>query len=179
MYEKALSNCVLAKVSMDDITDAEKRMGVKFPESLRKFYQEYGYGFVNNKWRAINKLLAPGNCADIRLREDVYENDDVLDDIWGDCEAEEWTLIFFEVYPQRYLSIGFDDAKIYAVGPGIYEAYPIADSLEEFLERIVNPEYWVDPDYREYCFDDDEDYDDDYDEDEDYDDDDYDEDEDE
>ena len=166
MFEKAVKNCMLAKVSLDDIADAEERMGIKFPESLLKFYREYGYGFVNNKRHAINKLLAPGNCADIRLREDAYEEDSFLETIWEDNGMEEWSLIFFETYPGMYIAIGLDDGKIYSPSFGLEEE-PIADSLEEFLEEIVEPEYWVDPDCREYTFDDiddDEDY---YDEDED------------
>ena len=177
MFEKAVNNCMLAKVSLDDIADAEERMGIKFPESLLKFYREYGYGFVNNKRHAINKLLAPGNCADIRLREDAYEEDSFLETIWEDNGMEEWSLIFFETYPGMYIAIGLDDGKIYSPSFGLEEE-PIADSLEEFLEEIVEPEYWVDPDCREYTFDDiddDEDYydeedEDDYDEEDDEDD---------
>jgi len=169
MFEKAVSNCVLAKVSMDEITEAEKRMGIQFPESLRKFYQEYGYGFVNNKWHSINKLLAPKTCADFRLREDVYKYDYFYEDEWDNTNAEKWSLIFFEYYPQEHLSIGLEDGKIYTIIP---EVTPIADSLEEFLEKIVVPEYWLDPKYRQYAkYDENENYDED---DEDYDDEDYD-----
>lgn len=176
MFEKAVNNCVLAKVGLDEIADAEKRMGIKFPESLLKFYQEYGYGFVNNKRHAINKLLAPGNCADIRLREDVYEEDEALETIWDDNDMEEWALIFFETYPRMYIAIGLDDGKIYSASFGLEEE-PIADSLEEFLEEIAEPEYWVDPDFREYTFDDYDEDEDDYDEDDEDDDEDFDEDE--
>ena len=36
------------------------------------------------------------------------------------------------------MSIGFDDGKIY------YDGEVIADTLEEFLEKIVDPDYWTD-----------------------------------
>ena len=44
-------------------------------------------------------------------------------------EDEEDALIFFESGDGIYMSIGFDDGKIY------YDGEVIADTLEEFLER--------------------------------------------
>ena len=75
MFENAVKNCELYKLSEDEILNAEQRMGMKFPKDLRNFYKDYGYGFVNNKKRAINRLIGPGGCADIRLPEGVYKFD--------------------------------------------------------------------------------------------------------
>lgn len=134
MFENAVKNMELCKVSESDIQKAEERMQIKFPSDLRRFYQEHGYGFVNNALHAVNRLMGPGGCADFRLREDYYENDPDLE-IYE--EDEECALVFFESGDGIYMSIGFDDGKIY------YGDTVIADTLEEFLEKIVEPDYWT------------------------------------
>ena len=135
MFEKAVKNMQLHKVQEAEIQKAEERMKVKFPDDLLHFYREYGYGFVNNELHAVNRLMGPGSCADLRLREDYYECDPDLEMYE---EGEEDALIFFENGDGIYMSIGFDDGKIY------YDDEVIADTLEEFLEKIVDPDYWTD-----------------------------------
>lgn len=135
MFEKVKRICKLYPLSENKILDAERRMGIRFPNDLSYFYKEYGYGFVINEKGAINRLIGPGGCADIRLRVDAYEFDPDLEmyEIY-----EDKALIFFEIDEGLYASIGLDDGKIY------YADEVIADSLEEFLEKIVDPDYWND-----------------------------------
>ena len=54
-------------------------MKINFPKDLLNFYMELGYGFVINTKDAINRLLDPSSCADIRLREDFYAFDPDLE----------------------------------------------------------------------------------------------------
>lgn len=43
------------------IIKAEDKMGLKFPEELRAFYKEVGYGFISDGSDdcGINRLMAP------------------------------------------------------------------------------------------------------------------------
>lgn len=122
------------RVDYDDIRSAEQRMGICFPNDLKFLYSNMGYGFVINEEGAINRLIDPETCADIRLREDIYEFDPDLE-LYS--ISEENKLIFFEVNEGVYLSIGLDDERIY------YLNDMIANSLEEFIVSISNnPDYW-------------------------------------
>lgn len=122
------------RVDNDDIRSAEQRMGICFPNDLKFLYSNMGYGFVINEEGAINRLIDPETCADIRLREDIYEFDPDLE-LYS--ISEENKLIFFEVNEGVYLSIGLDDERIY------YLNDMIANSLEEFIVSISNnPDYW-------------------------------------
>lgn len=101
---------------------------------MLKLYTEIGYGFVINQEGAINRLIDPETCADIRFREDIYEFDPDLE-LYSNYEIDK--LIFFEVNEGVYLQIGIEDNKIY------YLDEIIANSLEEFIKKISkNPDYW-------------------------------------
>lgn len=133
MYSEIEAFFKAYKVEESEIVEAEKRMGVSFPEDLRKFYKEVGYGFVLNEIRAINRLIDPLGCADIRLREDIYEYDPDLE-IYESIEEE--SLIFFEINEGVYASIGLQDGKIYMIDE------VVAESLLDFLKNIAKPEYF-------------------------------------
>ena len=133
MFENVKNNCKLYTLSEADILNAEKRMKINFPKDLLNFYMELGYGFVINTKQAINRLLDPGSCADIRLREDFYEFDPDLE-MYEPYEKD--TMIFFEINEGVYASIGLYDGRIY------FADEVIANSLIDFLEKIVDPDYW-------------------------------------
>lgn len=116
------------------IKEAEQRLGFSFPKSLLSIYQKLGYGFVINQKGAINRFFDPMTCADIRLREDVYEFDPDLE-LYSSFEQDK--MIFFEVNEGVYMSIGINDGKIY------YLDDIIANDVVEFFNRISeNPDYW-------------------------------------
>jgi hypothetical protein len=133
MYSEIEAFFKAYKVEESEIVEAEIRIGVSFREDLRKFYKEVGYGFVNNEIRAIDRLIAPLGCADIRLREDIYEYDPDLE-IYESIEEE--SLIFFEINEGVYTSIGLQDGKIYMIDK------VVAESLLDFLKNIAKPEYF-------------------------------------
>lgn len=132
-YKNIRNYCKLYHLDENQILDAEKRMGIRFPRDLFDFYVEYGYGFVNNTKQAINRLMDPQSCANIRLRKDIYEFDSDLE-MYETYEDE--AMLFFEINEGVYASIGMNDGKIY------FADEVIADSLSEFLEKIVDPDYW-------------------------------------
>ena len=88
---------------------------------------------MKNEVGAINRLIDPLGCSDIRMREDIYEYDPDLEMYET---YEENSLIFFEVNEGAYMSIGLSDGKIY------FADKVIAESLLEFLQKIVDPDYW-------------------------------------
>lgn len=122
------------RLDMKAVNEAEQRMSFSFPKSLRTVYQKYGYGFVTNTEGAINRLMDPLTCADIRLREDIYECDPDLE-LYESSETDK--ILFFEVNEGVYISIGINDEKIYFMNE------IIAYDLSEFLFKISeNPDYW-------------------------------------
>ena len=134
MFDSIKDHCTLYKVQRQNILDAEKRMKVKFPKDLFDFYVNYGYGFVDNEEGAFNRIMDPQSCADIRLREDPYTYDPDLE-MYEEFERD--AILFFEVVEGVYMSMGFEDGKIY------YADRVVADSLMEFLTKIKNPSYWT------------------------------------
>lgn len=122
------------ELDSNEITEAEKQMEIQIPEDLKKFYQEVGYGFVKNEGGAINRLIGPLGCADIRLRNDYYEYDLDLE-MYESFETDK--MIFFEVNEGVYMSIGINDGKIY------FTDKQVAETLSEFLEKMVDPDYWT------------------------------------
>ena len=122
------------KLEDSEICNAEKRMDVKIPKDLVTFYKEIGYGFIENPYKDINRIMDPDSCADLRLREDIYEYDPALEAYES---FEEKAFIFFEMDEGLYISIGFNDGKIY-IGDK-----KIAENLLEFLTNMSNPDYHI------------------------------------
>ena len=133
IFDEIKNDLDLYKLDRQSVLDAEKRMKVKFPKDLFDFYINHGYGFVKNEEMAFNRIMDPGSCADIRLREAPYTYDP---DLEAYEEYERNGILFFEVIEGLYASIGFEDGKIY------YGDRVIADSLMEFLKKIRNPTYF-------------------------------------
>lgn len=53
------------RVGPDEIEKAENDIGKQFPEELKQFYQDVGYGYfdtISKKW--LNLLMSPTQIAD-------------------------------------------------------------------------------------------------------------------
>jgi antitoxin YxxD len=126
------------KVPEDDILKAEQRMGISFPNDLKRLYLEVGYGFIKGQsTNAINRILGPGTVADVRLREGIFEFDPDLDELFDDEDK----LIFFEVNEGVYISIDLQLIN----NPIYYFDIQIAESLEDFFKKFLsNNEYYID-----------------------------------
>ncbi|EJQ93938.1 hypothetical protein IGW_02651 [Bacillus cereus ISP3191] len=126
------------KLQENELIVAEERLGFAFPNELRKFYLEVGYGFIKgNNVDAINRIMDPDTIADITLREGIYEFDPDLEGIY----EEEDKLVFYEVNEGVYLTLDLNTPQ---QTPVYFFETQIADSLEEFIRKInQDTEYFV------------------------------------
>ncbi|PEA91180.1 SMI1/KNR4 family protein [Bacillus thuringiensis] len=127
------------KLQENELIVAEERLGFTFPNELRNFYLEVGYGFIKgNNVDAINRIMDPDTIADITLREGIYEFDPDLEGIY----EEEDKLVFYEVNEGVYLTLDLNTPQ---QTPVYFFETQIADSLEEFIQKInQDTEYFVD-----------------------------------
>lgn len=127
------------KLQENELIVAEERLGFAFPNELRNFYLEVGYGFIKgNNVDAINRIMDPDTIADITLREGIYEFDPDLEGIY----EEEDKLVFYEVNEGVYLTLDLNTPQ---QTPVYFFETQIADSLEEFIRKINHDaEYFVD-----------------------------------
>ncbi|HFU7058603.1 TPA: SMI1/KNR4 family protein [Bacillus cereus] len=127
------------KLQENELIVAEERLGFAFPNELRNFYLEVGYGFIKgNNVDAINRIMDPDTIADITLREGIYEFDPDLEGIY----EEEDKLVFYEINEGVYLTLDLNTPQ---QTPVYFFETQIADSLEEFIRKInQDTEYFVD-----------------------------------
>ncbi|KGL38767.1 hypothetical protein BMT55_07195 [Listeria newyorkensis] len=117
-----------------EIAQAEDELELNFPQPLKDFYSDIGYGFLKSSNSNVNRLMDPESVRDFRLRRNDFE---FFPDIEIYDEYEENKLIFFEVSESALMSIGTTDNNIY------YYDIPIAASLEEFLLKMMeNDRYY-------------------------------------
>jgi hypothetical protein len=125
-------------VTEDEISEAERTLGFVFPKELRDFYIQIGYGFFGGSKYNVNRLMDPYSVRDFRLRQNDFE---FYPDIELYDHYEDNKLIFFESDESALISIELSDkekSKIY------YYNTKIADSLEEFIEKIQDDDsYFV------------------------------------
>ena len=132
MFEKIKSNPLnqFYPLSKDQIKTSESKLGIVFPQFLRDFYLEIGYGFIGSKVDNINRIMDPESVLDFRLQQNDFE---FYPDIEIYDEFTEDKLVFFEANESSLLSIGFgsrNSDKIY------YYDVEISKNLEEFLENL-------------------------------------------
>ena len=144
MFESIVNNKnSFYKIKKEEIIKAEERMKIKIPLELKKFYEQVGIGFIYSKEKAINRIIASEECADIRLREDVYEYDPDLE-LYE--EFEEAAMIFFEINEGVYASIELNNNETNKI---FFADKVIANSLEEFLVKTEDSNYWNHQQYHE------------------------------
>jgi len=127
------------KLQENELMVAEERLGFAFPNELKNFYLEVGYGFIKgNNVDSINRIMDPDTIADITLREGIYEFDPDLEGIY----EEEDKLVFYEVNEGVYLTL---DLSASQQTPVYFFEAKIANSLEEFIGKInQDTEYFAD-----------------------------------
>ncbi|MGE7716620.1 SMI1/KNR4 family protein [Priestia megaterium] len=122
-----------------DIEEAERTLGLKFPFELRKFLLEVGYGFLRGSEYNINLIMGPFSIRDARLKVndfEFYPDIELYEDLEAGkllfFEANESALLLMEISEEQHNAIYYDDIKI-------------ADSLEEFLEKMMEDDnYYID-----------------------------------
>lgn len=139
-YEYLINNNenVFYLVSLDEITEVENELLVNIPEELKNFFINVGYGFIKGSKYNINRIMDPYSIRDFRLKQNDYEffpDIDIYDDLLD-------KLVFFEANETAMISIKISEKvknEIY------FDEFKIADSLEEFLEKISeDDQYYFD-----------------------------------
>ncbi|WP_311774029.1 SMI1/KNR4 family protein [Listeria booriae] len=95
-------------LSLKDIEQVENELDLTFPNELRQFYLEIGYGFFIGSEYQINRLMDPESVRDFRLRVDDYE---FYPDIEIFDEVEEDKLVFFEGDESTTILIGLGEGE--------------------------------------------------------------------
>ncbi|WP_162859577.1 SMI1/KNR4 family protein [Listeria goaensis] len=141
MFEFVLENKknLFWSLPNEEIQDIEKVLNIQLPEQLKKFYQEIGYGFFKSNTENTNRLMDPLSVRDFRIRQGDYSGF-VDDEMYQDIE--ETGLVFFEADSDLYLLIGISKEML---GKIYYGDFKIANSLKEFLEKIMEDDnYYID-----------------------------------
>lgn len=122
------------KVTEEEIKQAEERMKFKFPNSIKIFYEEIGYGFLGKNANYINRIMAPDDIADYVCGNDIYEYVDKS--IYNEDE-----LVFMHIADEDFLTIKYSGES---EGEVLYFGEKIADSFEEFINKMFNkPNYYI------------------------------------
>lgn len=126
-------------VSEDEVKEVESSINLPIPKELKKFYQEFGYGFISGTEGNINRIMDPYSIRDFRQRKNdfrYYPDIEIYD------EFEEGKIIFFEGNESTLISIEVsdkDESNIY------YYDTKIANSLKEFLINLQKDDnYYID-----------------------------------
>ncbi len=130
---------------LERIENCEKKLKQTFPEELKEFWREIGYGFFRssdpekginqNDW--TNRFATPDDIMEILL--EGAESELISEEMLELLEEDE--VPFFNVTGFSYLYYKTTDStfKIY------YGLDKIADSLEEFVHRLYyeSPTYYL------------------------------------
>ena len=117
-------------IGENDIEKAEKRMQFLFPEELRCFYSEIGYGFIMGSKSFANLIMPPDLVAAYVCFDDFYEYVDRS--VYSDED-----LPFFNLSDEDFLMLRKD-------GKVVYFGTVVADSFMDFLKKeLEQPDYFI------------------------------------
>ena len=129
-------------VKDSDVEQAQNKLKVIFPEQLKLFWKEIGFGnlaiepgdFASN-W---DKFFSPEEVVQLRRREGEFAQYARYLSEGGIEEREaEGDLVFFQINHATYLTISpKENGRIY------YYDLPIAESLEDFFRKDLNKYYY-------------------------------------
>ncbi len=80
-------------VKEEEIEKVESTLGLRFPNELRNFLLEVGFGFLRKSECNINRIMGPASIRDARLKINDYE---FYPDIEVYEELEHGKLIFLK-----------------------------------------------------------------------------------
>lgn len=121
-------------VEEESILKAESGMGLIIPKSLKLFFKNVGYGFIETKSHNINRIMDPESIQEFFFEEGQFEN---LEEASLIKKYTRDKIVFFEANESLYLSIGTtkkNNGKIF------YYNENIADSLEDFFDKYSKDE---------------------------------------
>lgn len=119
-------------VSDEEISEAETMLSMRFPEELRRFYSEVGYGHLgNDDPDFLNLIMHPLEIAKLKLGLDFYGNM-FQDDL--QYYTSDSVFPFFDLGGEAdYLVLQMDGEDAGAV---IYCGRSIASSFNEFVQKM-------------------------------------------
>lgn len=141
------SNCrgdYFISVSNDEIQRAESGLASRFPEELRTFYYEIGYGFMGGggEYHSPNRICHPTEIP--QIIDLTYEGLTL-----PEFEVEPETLPFFERDVNLFLCLHPKSDNPNAVwwmwGDKLPNGGKICDSLVEFFQRLIEDPNWFNP----------------------------------
>jgi hypothetical protein len=121
-------------VPESDILEAEHLIGARFPETLRRFYQEIGYGFFtqgveNDKADRflINRLVDPASVADMLVNPTSVQRPPEVFPGGGVpfFDLGDYTYLVIKATPDAPDGVFWPDGK-----------RPVSKSVAEFLESL-------------------------------------------
>ena len=127
-HEKNNKKHVFYKLNSDSVEKAEKELEIQFPEELKRFYAEIGYGYFCDKDKTdINLFMSPQQIVDYYKGTGnyVYSEDREF------MKADE--LVFFELDSNSHLKIkitGENNGKVF------FGRKEIAPNLESFINKL-------------------------------------------
>ena len=141
---------IFTSVDLQDIKNAQKRLGFEFPESLKEFWLEIGTGVINKsingKVYYVNYIFSPEQIADIMLLRE--ESDYILPEAVEYIEKgyiKDDDIIFFEVG---------DMSSFLVMKPSSDKPDAVYDEIgaliEEHFEKFIWRLYYESPDYYLY-----------------------------
>ena len=133
------------EITLDDITKSEQNLGFEFPNQLKEFWQEIGYGalYVSKNGEnsgLVNRIMPPEEIADIFLRREETESN-VLPFVFDDLKPDD--MIFFEIGDSSSFLImrpkGKTPNMVYDLAGGKI------DDFETFIYRLYHesPKYFL------------------------------------
>ena len=106
---------------------------MKFPEELREFFTEIGYGFMCiQDDDMIDRVMDPEAIADFRLCQCSFE----MNEMWEHYNED--FLVFFEASDTSFIAIKLKEKNAIGESPVYYYDTKIADSLKEFFKKMDN-----------------------------------------
>ena len=127
-HEKNNKKHIFYKLNSDSVEKAEKELDIQFPEDLKRFYSEIGYGYFCDKDKTdINLLMSPQQIVDYckGTGNYVYSEDREF------MKADE--LVFFELGSNSHLKIkvtGENNGKVF------FGRKEIAPNLESYIKKL-------------------------------------------
>lgn len=82
-FVRTSDNIRIHNIEEKDIELAENRMHFRFPEELRYFYSEIGYGFIKGSKSFANRIMPPDDVADYVCFDSFFEYVDRSIPFWS------------------------------------------------------------------------------------------------
>lgn len=113
-------------IDISEIEAAESELGLIFPDQLRRFFIEIGYGFFDGSRSFVNRMMDPASIADFHLERNYYEYSEERDE----GLIKEGDIAFFELDSSTHLTVRPETGAVY------YCSDKIAESIEEFVSEM-------------------------------------------